>query len=167
MNKYLLWACLFTVGACSETNEDLQNWMNETSQQAKTNLAKPQYTKLNLQPSYTPPPQPRYNMFDPARLKAGIQSTDAPDTNRPKEVLEELPLEKLRYVGMINSKDRSPSAFIEANGHVYTVKIGNYLGQDYGRIIAITSDEVILNESIEDAAGRWIDRKNSLPLQAN
>lgn len=166
MNKYLLWACLFTVGACTESSEDLQHWMNETSQQAKTNIARSQETKLNLQPTYTPPPSPQYNMFDPARLKAGLQSSDAPDPNRPKEVLEDLPLVKLRYVGMINSNGRSPSAFIEANDHVYTVKIGNYLGQDYGRIIAITPDEITITEAIEDG-GKWVDRKNSLPLQAN
>ena len=36
MNKYLLWTSMFILAACSDQNEDLVNWMTETSQQAKT-----------------------------------------------------------------------------------------------------------------------------------
>ncbi len=166
MNKYLLWACMFTLVACSEQNEDLVNWMTETSQQAKTRISKPKEAKLNLQPSYAPPPQPTLNMFDPAKLRVGMQGTNAPNPNRPKEILENYPLNELRYVGLIKSANKSPSAFIQINDHVYTVTIGNYLGQNYGRITAITPDEIIISELLEDANGTWSDHSNNLPLQS-
>ena len=166
MNKYLLWACMFTLVACSEQNEDLVNWMTETSQQAKTRISKPKEAKLNLQPSYAPPPQPKLNMFDPAKLRVGMQGTNAPNPNRPKEILENYPLNELRYVGLIKSANKSPSAFIQINDHVYTVTIGNYLGQNYGRITAITPDEIIISELLEDANGTWSDHSNNLPLQS-
>ena len=166
MNKYLLWACMFTLVACSEQNEDLVNWMTETSQQAKTRISKPKEAKLNLQPSYAPPPQPTLNMFDPAKLRVGMQGTNAPNPNRPKEILENYPLNELRYVGLIKSANKSPSAFIQINDHVYTVTIGNYLGQNYGKITAITPDEIIISELLEDANGTWSDHSNNLPLQS-
>lgn len=166
MNKYLLWTCMFILAACSDQNEDLVNWMTETSQQAKTRISKPKEAKLNLQPSYTPPPQPTLNMFDPAKLKVDMQGANAPNPNRPKEILENYPLDELRYVGLIKSTNKSPSAFVQVNGHVYTVTIGNYLGQNYGRITAITPDEIIISELLEDATGSWSDHPNNLPLQS-
>ncbi|KES11037.1 Pilus assembly protein, PilP [Snodgrassella alvi SCGC AB-598-O02] len=44
--------------------------------------------------------------------------------------------------------------------------IGNYLGQNYGRITAITPDEIIISELLEDATGSWSDHPNNLPLQS-
>ncbi len=166
MNKYLLWTSMFILAACSDQNGDLVNWMTETSQQAKTRISKPKEAKLNLQPLYTPPPQPTLNMFDPAKLKVDMQGANAPNPNRPKEILENYPLDELRYVGLIKSTNKSPSAFIQVNGHVYTVTIGNYLGQNYGRITAITPDEIIISELLEDATGSWSDHPNNLPLQS-
>ena len=105
-------------------------------------------------------------MFDPAKLRVGMQGTNAPNPNRPKEILENYPLNELRYVGLIKSANKSPSAFIQINDHVYTVTIGNYLGQNYGRITAITPDEIIISELLEDANGTWSDHSNNLPLQS-
>jgi type IV pilus assembly protein PilP len=166
MNKYLFWASVFVLSACSAQNEDLEQWMHETSQQAKTIISKPKEAKLNLQPTYTPPPQPSMNMFDPAKLKAGLQGANAPNPNKPKEILENYPLNELRYVGLISSASKTPSAFVEVNGHVYTVTVGNYLGQNYGRITAITPDDIVISELLEDANGSWSDHTNSLPMHA-
>ena len=80
--------------------------------------------------------------------------------------MENYPLDELRYVGLIKSTNKSPSAFVQVNGHVYTVTIGNYLGQNYGRITAITPDEIIISELLEDANGSWSDHPNNLPLQS-
>lgn len=166
MNKCIFWACLFTLSACSPSTEDLQQWMQNTKQQAKTNITTPKETKLNLQPTYTPPPSPQFNMFDPIRLKAGFHGVNAPNPDRPKEILENFALNDLRYVGFIRGINKAPSAFVETNGHVYTVTIGNYLGQDYGHITAITPDEIVISELIEDTNGSWNDHTNNLPLQS-
>lgn len=166
MNKFIFWACLFTLGACSPPNEELQQWMQNTKQQAKANITKPKEAKLNLQPAYTPPQPPQFNMFDPNRLKAGFHGVNAPNPNRPKEILENYALNDLRYVGLIKGTNKTPSAFIEANGHVYTVTIGNYLGQNYGHITAITPDEIVISELIEDANGSWNDHTNNLPIHS-
>ncbi|MGL4387431.1 pilus assembly protein PilP [Snodgrassella alvi] len=166
MNKYLICLCIFTLSACSAANEDLHEWMRNTSQQAKIKPMKQKQTTLNIQPSYTPPPQPQMNIFDSARLKAGLQGANAPDLNRPKQILENFSLDELHYVGLIKGAGKAPSAFISVNGHVYTVNLGNYLGQSYGRITAITPDEIVISELVEDSYGNWTSRRASLPLQA-
>lgn len=166
MNKYILCLCIFTLGACSAANEDLREWMQNTSQQAKTKPLKYNQTEVDIQPSYTPSVQPQLNIFDPARLKAGLNGSNAPDLNRPRQILENYPLDELHYVGLIKANGKHPSAFIAVDNHVYTVNLGNYLGQSYGRITAITPDEILIYELVEDSNGNWVNRRASLPLQA-
>ncbi|WP_239373947.1 pilus assembly protein PilP [Snodgrassella gandavensis] len=166
MNKYLLCLCILTLGACSAANEDLHEWMQDTSQQAKSKPIKSKQTEINIQPNYNPPVLPQMNIFDPARLKAGLQGNNVPDLNRPRQILENYPLNELHYVGLIKAAGKAPSAFIAVNGHVYTVNLGNYLGQNYGRITAITPDEIVISELVEDTYGNWSDRRASLPSQA-
>lgn len=167
MNKYLLCLCMLTLAACSAENEDLQEWMRNTKQQAKSTPIQTQEAQVNIQPTYTPPAPPQMNIFEPARLRAGLQGDNAPDLNRPKQILENFPLNELHYVGLIQAAGKAPSAFISVNDHVYTVNLGNYLGENYGRITSITPDEIVIAELVEDSSsGKWINRRASLPLQA-
>ena len=48
---------------------------------------------------------------------------------------------------------------------IYQVKVGNYLGQNYGKIIKITENAIQLREIVQDATGDWIERSASLDLQ--
>jgi type IV pilus assembly protein PilP len=45
------------------------------------------------------------------------------------------------------------------------VKVGNYLGQNYGKVTKVSETEVILREIVQDSAGEWIERQASLQLQ--
>jgi type IV pilus assembly protein PilP len=166
MNKYLLCLCILSLGACSAANEDLHEWMQNTSQQAKSIPIKSKQTEINIQPNYNPPALPQMNIFVPARLKAGLQGTNAPDLNRPRQILENYSLDELHYIGLIKTAGKAPSAFIAADGHVYTVNLGNYLGQNYGHITAITPDEIVISELVEDSYSNWSSRRASLPLRA-
>jgi type IV pilus assembly protein PilP len=48
---------------------------------------------------------------------------------------------------------------------LYQVKVGNYLGQNFGKVTKVTETEVSLREIVQDAAGEWIERQASLQLQ--
>ena len=50
---------------------------------------------------------------------------------------------------------------------VYQVKAGHYIGQNYGRVTAIHDNAVELTETVQDAAGEWVERKSRLELQEN
>ena len=63
-------------------------------------------------------------------------------------------------------KGNQLSAFIEADGHVYTVHTGNYLGQNHGRISQIHDDRLVITELVEDAYGNWTFRPTELTLNA-
>jgi len=48
---------------------------------------------------------------------------------------------------------------------LYRVKIGNYVGQNFGVITAISDSAVTLKEVIQDpSSGSWTERTSSLQL---
>ena len=48
---------------------------------------------------------------------------------------------------------------------VYQARVGNYAGQNFGRIVRVTESEVTLKELVQDAAGDWVERDSALRLQ--
>ena len=67
-------------------------------------------------------------------------------------------------VGSLN-KTGTPTALLKVDNLIYQVKVGNYLGQNYGKIIGITETSIQLREIAQDATGDWIERPVSLDLQ--
>jgi type IV pilus assembly protein PilP len=87
-----------------------------------------------------------------------------PDLNRPKEPLEAFPLESLRMVGSLE-QGRQTFGLIKADAGLYRVRVGNYMGQNFGVITKISESEITLRELIQDAGGDWAERESSLLLQ--
>ncbi|MEF8706510.1 MAG: pilus assembly protein PilP, partial [Candidatus Accumulibacter sp. UW27] len=87
-----------------------------------------------------------------------------PDLDRPKEPLELYPLESLKYVGVMTRKTQS-YAIIQAESTLHQIKIGNYMGQNFGVVVDISEAEVTLRELIQDSAGDWVERTSTLMLQ--
>jgi type IV pilus assembly protein PilP len=88
----------------------------------------------------------------------------APEMTRRKEPLEAFPLDTMAMVGSL-IKSGLPAALIKVDNLIYQVKVGNYLGQNYGKIVQISENSVQLREIAQDATGDWIERSTSLDLQ--
>jgi type IV pilus assembly protein PilP len=58
-----------------------------------------------------------------------------------------------------------PVALVKVDNLLYQVKLGNYLGQNFGRVTKINETEVTLREIVQDAVGEWIERAATLQLQ--
>ena len=69
-------------------------------------------------------------------------------------------------VGSID-KNKSKVGLLKVDKLLYQVKVGNYIGQNYGRITKITDSEIVLREIVQDAAGESIERIANLQLQGN
>ena len=48
---------------------------------------------------------------------------------------------------------------------VHLVRVGNYVGQNFGLITRISESELQLKEIVQDAAGEWVERPAKLELQ--
>lgn len=86
------------------------------------------------------------------------------EKNRRKEELESYPLDSMSMVGSMR-KDGQDTALLRVNQLIYQVKTGNYLGQNYGRILQIGEHSIKLREIVQDATGDWVERMTTLDLQ--
>jgi type IV pilus assembly protein PilP len=91
----------------------------------------------------------------------GIQ----PDLNRRKEVLESYPLESLSMVGSLQRQDVIFALIKSPEGTLFRVTIGNYLGQNFGRINHVSESEVKLLEIVQDGVNEWVERTSALMLK--
>jgi len=95
-----------------------------------------------------------------------------PELRRTRSHLEALPRERLRYVGRI-SQDGLHQALLRgyeitsaaAYAPIYRVAVGDYVGQDFGRVQMIGTDQLTLRELVPNAQGVWQPREVILPLE--
>ena len=67
-------------------------------------------------------------------------------------------------VGLLDRKGQRV-ALVRVGKLLYQVSVGNYLGQNYGRIQRISESEITLREIVQDGTGEWIERQAVLQLQ--
>src|SRR6266705_735946 len=146
---------LLLAGCGGESHQDLREWMQEQGKGAKG--------KLDPLPQVKPYEPFAYNAFDlPDPVKGG--SNLAPDLTRRKEPLEAYPLESLQMVGTMQ-RGRATYALVRTTEKdIYQVKVGNYIGQNFGVIVGITDNEIRLKELVQDGTGDWTERSSTLQL---
>jgi type IV pilus assembly protein PilP len=89
-----------------------------------------------------------------------------PDASRPKEYLEQFSIDSLKMVGTVQM-DGTLWALIQNNdGGVNRVKLGNYLGKNYGHITELTESYVAVIEIVPNGPDEWVERPHKLQLQA-
>ncbi len=100
------------------------------------------------------------------RKAASKNGSLQPNTNRPKEALEAYPLESLKYVGSMSRNKLTYALIKTPDNTIQQVKVGNYLGPNYGLVTAINESDIALKEIVQDdLSGDWVERSASINLQ--
>jgi type IV pilus assembly protein PilP len=162
-------AVALLLAACSANQEELRGWMDQQRREAKPNvtpLEAPKKFEAQVYGSAA-----AVDPFSTQKLSVVIKqearqpnSLLAAELNRRKEPLESYPLDSMSMVGSV-ARGAQPFALLRVDNLLYQVKVGDYLGQNYGRVTRIAESEVTLREIVQDAAGEWIERTASLQLQ--
>jgi len=159
------------LSACGASSEqEIQQWMDQTKQQTR-----PSIPKLKEPKDFIPFSYEKKDELDPfnqmklqsalAKLNPGNAHGVKPDLDRRREALEEVPLDIVKMVGTI-TQGGVRYALVEVDGKaVNQVKVGNYIGQNYGKIIAVNDDSIEIKEIYLDAGGDWAERAQKLELQ--
>jgi len=95
---------------------------------------------------------------------SGSYSGPSPDENRPKEPLEEFSLDSLTMVGTLAQNEAEWILIKDPDGLLHRVSIGHYMGKNYGRVVAISEEEVTLVELVSDQRGGWKEHDASIAL---
>lgn len=158
-----------SMAACTGEQDELAQWMEQQKREVK-----PSVLPLSPPKKFDPQPYSALSGVDPfsqQKLTVALKqearqpnSMLAAEINRRKEPLEAYPLDSMGMVGSV-SKQGQPYALLRVENLLYQVKVGDYVGQNYGKITKITETDVSLREIVQDAAGEWIERGGSLQLQ--
>jgi type IV pilus assembly protein PilP len=87
-----------------------------------------------------------------------------PDPNRRREELEQFPLDTLRMVGILEQNQQTWGLVQSKEATIYRVQPGNYVGQNHGKILRISEEQIELTELIPDGIGGYIERNATLAL---
>lgn len=164
--------CLGLASCSSSEHEELQQWMAEQRSQTRPRIQPlPEPTKFSPQ-AYTQEgaiePFSNQKLLQALKRDSSQASSNAaliaPELNRRKEPLEAMPLDAVAMVGSL-VRQGQPVALLRVDNLLYQVRVGNYLGQNYGRIMKISETELALREIVQDAAGEWTERMANIQLQ--
>lgn len=113
-------------------------------------------------PFHVEPPDPCANPNTPCTTDAS--DGPSPDFDRNREELESYPLDALRMMGTLEKGDHYWAILRDPDSIIHRVQIGNYIGQNHGKIIEVTEDRIALLEIIPDGRGGWEEREAQLAL---
>lgn len=167
-----LLGALLLAGCGGNDEDELRQWMSDL--RATT---KPRVTPLTEPKQFHPQDYTgdgNMEPFNPQKLTQALRressetvanaSLIAPEMARRKEPLEAHPLDTVKMVGSLN-KTGVPTALVSVDKLLYQVRTGNYLGQNYGKIIGISETNIRLREIVQDSTGDWVERITTLDLQ--
>jgi type IV pilus assembly protein PilP len=155
---------LVALSGCSRDMQDLETYVSEVKAR-KSRQIEPipqvrQYESYVYMAGSRPDPFIRPEPVQAAAAGGGPR----PDISRPREPLEEFPLDALRMIGVIDFSGRRVAMVRAPDGVIHRVGGGNHMGQNYGEIRAIEEGQIELNELIPDGFGGWIRRPAILAL---
>lgn len=164
--RWILLPTLLLAGCGGEEFQDLQDFVKNSGADMRGKIEAPPevkpYEPFNYDNSagLGDPFKPRMQ----ARHPGEKQGTNQPNLDRHKEELEEFALESLKMVGFLYIHDTANAQIMAPDGKIHNVKVGNFMGQNFGQIISITETEIKLKEMVQDSAGDWSERISSLQL---
>ncbi|KAB0483496.1 type IV pilus assembly protein PilP [Pseudomonas reinekei] len=154
-------------GCGGEDFSDLDAYMNEMRLRAPGKIEPTptfrSYPTFTYNAANLRSPFSRQVRIDLAGQKQGSRNVK-PDPSRVKQYLEGFNIEQFEMVGTISNAAGS-FALLRGAGGVHRLKVGDYLGRNDGRIVAISSTQVDVVEIVPDGEGAWLERPRTLPLK--
>ena len=155
--------------ACSGEQQELSEWIAQQRDEVK-----PSVQPILPPKKFNPQPYLAADAVEPfstQKLTVAIKqearqpsSLLASEVNRRPEPLEAFPLDSVTMVGSL-IKHNTPFALLRVDKLLYQVKLGDYLGQNYGKIVKITETDMSIREVVQDGSGEWTERISSIQLQ--
>ena len=159
---------MLATGCADDDYADLEAFVDETARKSRS------IAISGTKPSpATPSPEAvaymagelRSPFQPPSALKpiADGQPMVAPDLEREKGHLEGFPLAQMRLVGNLSGRHVHVALVQDPDGLVHPVGVGDRMGTDFGRILAVGDGGIELVEIVRDAGG-WVERPRFISL---
>jgi type IV pilus assembly protein PilP len=155
-------ACVAMLGitGCTSADNDLQQFIQQTEQQPGGRVEP--LPEIKPYETFVYDDQTLRSPFVPSQV-GGFNSVRR-DTKRPREFLEQFSLDTLKMVGTIRIAGSTYGLVQTKDGIVHRVTVGNYMGQNDGRITDISPSKIDLTEIVPDGLGGYMKRPAALGL---
>jgi len=166
----LLAAVISGLAGCGDRMGDLQQYVNEVKARKGGHIEpipqiKPFEVYVYADQDLRSPFSPAGEMPAQANLGKGMSVAGLhPDFNRNREYLEQFPLDGLKMVGTLTVNGTLYGLVRDSDNVLHRVAVGNYMGQNYGKIISITDSDIKLHELVPDGQGGWSERVTDVTL---
>lgn len=142
------------LGGCAGQDSDLNGWISEVKSRPAGPLEPipdiPEYDKFLYEAHGLRDPFALYRRAD-----SGITQGPKPDSNRPKEPLEDFTLDSLKMVGTLGTGARQAALIMDPNNVTHRVYPGQHMGRQDGRVVGIEPGRIVLIELASDKMGGW------------
>lgn len=167
--KLMLVIPVLSMTGCMEDKPDLNQYVTQVKSQQK----------VDIEPMPVMKPYEKFDyaaagMRDPfvamvteiatrEDTKTVVDNGIRPDIHRRKEALETYSLGELQFVGTLE-QDGIWALVRASDGIINRVRVGNYMGQNHGQVMAIDEAKIVLKEIVADGNGMYIERDSSLAI---
>lgn len=173
IGNFLLIPILILLNACSGSNDDIRAQVEKIKTMAPGKIEQLPAAQEYVSEDYTV--RDVRSPFD-LRGKSSVELTDTaagdnvnqaprPDADRKREPLESFAIRDLIFVGSMSKKNFVWGLIKDKTGLVHAVKVGDYLGQNSGKVVSIFDDRINFVETVVNGSGGWEENLNSLSLK--
>ena len=149
------------LAGCSSRDSDLDNFINQTNQEAGGRVEP--LPEIKPYQTYTYADTAMRSPFTPTSPNAGNPNL-RPDAHRNREFLEQYSLDTMKMVGSMQMGGQMFGLIQTKDGLVHRVVVGNYIGQNDGKITAISPSKIDVREIVPDGLGGYIERPTGIAL---
>ncbi|EIL90056.1 fimbrial protein [Rhodanobacter sp. Root480] len=163
----LMLAAALVLSGCTRGMSDLRDWVAQ--EKARKGQPIQPLPVIKTFETFKYNDQDRRDPFSPSATEmesngATASSGPRPDADRAKEPLEAFALDSLKMVGTIGTGPGAIALVKDPSRVIHQVHRNEYMGQNYGRVTAISEDHIELVELISNGNGGWMERPASIAL---
>ena len=104
------------------------------------------------------------NPFAIPDLGSSVSNILRPDPARARQPLEGFALDSLKMIGTIGASNKT-GLVMTPDRVTYRVDIGQYIGQQNGKVVAVEPGKITLVELVSDGQGGWIERETAIVIE--
>lgn len=153
-------AMVVTLSACSQQLSGLHQWVEKTKVQPSGHI--PSVPQTTPYKSYAFPAGIIRNPFNAGILLKQYYQTHRGkikfNHNRPKQYLEDFPLDSLKMVGTLTDHGKTYALIQTPDGLIHWATSGNYIGEHGGKILEITNKGIRLHEIVPGSFGGYKEK---------
>jgi type IV pilus assembly protein PilP len=168
MGTLALAAATLLLTGCGDRMQDLKQYVAQTK--ALRGGPIPPLPQIRPMETFTYDDMNLRSPFVPSMQNLGNGGTGGSNcgvhinADRPRQYLEQFPLDSLKMMGTITVNGVMYALVRDGDGDVHRTTVGDYMGQNFGKIIKITQAGLILREIVPDGQGCWTERMTTVQL---